>query len=243
MSATTSHTMPLMQPLRPETSLRFACRPGVICFNECCRELDLALFPYDVLRLRRALGISSGEFMKKYVLVTQEDGQVFPICRLSMVDDGRASCVFVRREGCSVYADRPAACRAYPVGRGASFRGDGSLSERLVLLQERHCHGFAENCERSVAAYLEAQGLSEYNRFNDALLRLHQHPRVLDGSFVPTERQLHRYVLALYDLDRFRRFPGRAAIQMATRQEALPDRDEELLLLAIDWLVRDFFGP
>lgn len=125
MSATTSHTMPLMQPLRPETSLRFACRPGVICFNECCRELDLALFPYDVLRLRRALGISSGEFMKKYVLVTQEDGQVFPICRLSMVDDGRASCVFVRREGCSVYADRPAACRAYPVGRGASFRGDG----------------------------------------------------------------------------------------------------------------------
>ena len=66
---------------------------------------------------------------------------------------------------------------------------------------------------------------------------------MLDGSFVPTERQLHRYVLALYDLDRFRRLPGRAAIQMATRQEALPDRDEELLLLAIDWLVRDFFGP
>ena len=46
-----------------------------------------------------------------------------------------------------------------------------------------------------------------------------------------------------YDLDRFRRFPGRAAIQMATQQEALPDKDEELLLLAIDWLVRDFFGP
>ena len=41
----------------------FRCAPDLICFTDCCRQLDLALTPYDVLRLRRALGISDEEMV------------------------------------------------------------------------------------------------------------------------------------------------------------------------------------
>lgn len=50
----------------------------------------------------------SGDFLKQYVLVSREEGQAFPLCYLTMVDDGQASCVFVRPSGCQVYADRSA---------------------------------------------------------------------------------------------------------------------------------------
>ena len=40
----------------------FACHPEVPCFNQCCRRLNLVLTPYDVLRLKNHLGMSSEEF-------------------------------------------------------------------------------------------------------------------------------------------------------------------------------------
>lgn len=239
-------SQPEISPITADTPLRFACHPQVPCFNECCRELDLALSPYDVLRLRKALAIRSGEFLKQYVLVSREEGQVFPLCHLTMVDDGRASCVFVGPAGCRVYADRPSSCRAYPLGRGVSLRADGGTDEQLVLVREAHCQGFSEDCTCTASAFLEGQELAEYNRFNDALLRLLQHPRVQDKSFQPTDQQLNRYMLALYDLDRFRRLLNSGTIILPfplskQQQEGLVDNDAELLLLAIDWLYRDFF--
>lgn len=241
------NTQPAIHPITADAPLRFACHPQVPCFNECCRELDLALSPYDVLRLKRALGMRSGDFLKQYVLVSREEGQTFPLCHLTMVDDGRASCVFVGPGGCRVYTDRPGSCRAYPLGRGASLRADGSTDEQLVLVQETHCQGFREDCTRTASGFLESQDLASYNRFNDALLRLIQHPHVQDKSFQPTEQQLNRYMLALYDLDRFRQLLGSGTIILpfplnTQQQTGLVDNDEELLLLAINWLYRDFFA-
>ena len=42
----------------------FRCRPGGSCFTKCCHELELALTPYDVLRLRWATGLSSSEVQR-----------------------------------------------------------------------------------------------------------------------------------------------------------------------------------
>lgn len=238
---------PEISPIAADACLRFACHPQVPCFNECCRELDLALSPYDVLRLRKALDLRSGDFLKQYLLVSREEGQAFPLCHLSMVDDGRASCVFVGPDGCRVYADRPGSCRAYPLGRGVALRADGGTDEQLVVVRESHCQGFLEDRSGTAAAYLESQELAAYNRFNDALLRLLQHPRVQDKSFQPSDQQLNRFMLALYDLDRFRQLLRSGTIVLPfplnkQQQEGLADNDEELLLLAIDWLYRDFFG-
>ena len=100
-------------------SFTFACHPGVPCFTDCCRMLELALTPYDVLRLRKATGLTSRELLENYIITEQDPGEPFPRFYLTMVDDGRASCVFVSPQGCTVYPHRPSACRAYPLGRAA----------------------------------------------------------------------------------------------------------------------------
>ena len=43
---------PLLIPLDPDDTIGFACHPGVPCFNHCCRDLNQALTPYDVLQLK-----------------------------------------------------------------------------------------------------------------------------------------------------------------------------------------------
>jgi len=42
---------------------QFNCNPGVSCFTQCCQDVTIVLTPYDVLRLKNGLKISSGEFM------------------------------------------------------------------------------------------------------------------------------------------------------------------------------------
>ncbi len=234
-------------PIEAMLRLRFACHPGVACFTECCRELDLALTPYDVLRLKRNLGLLSGKFLSQYVIVEWDEQQVFPRCYLTMVDDGRASCVFVDAAGCAVYADRPGSCRAYPVGRGAARTVEGQLTESLVLIREPHCLGFSEAASQSAGDYLLDQGLKPYNRYNDALLELLQHQKVQNRTFRPTRYQLDQYMLALYDLDQFRRELNEGRITLAApltsaQLQGLTGDDEELLLLGIRWLMREFFG-
>lgn len=245
---TTSAALPdHFQPARADQELAFACHPGVSCFTECCRELDLALTPYDVLRLKRRLQLASGQFLDRYVIVEWDEEHVLPTCYLTMVDDGRASCVFVGAQGCSVYDDRPGSCRAYPIGRGAARGGDDSPVESLVLLREPHCRGFAEACRQTVGDYLRGQELEVYNRFNDALLPLVQHPAIRDRSFRPTRWQLDQYMLALYDLDHFRRemTDGRIALRRPltpAHLAGLAGDDEHLLLLGIRWLSQEWFG-
>ncbi len=98
--------------VKEDEKFSFACHKNVRCFTHCCRKLELALTPYDVLRMKNGLKISSAEFLEKYVIVEHENNDIFPRLYLSMVDDGNESCVFVTPQGCSIYNDRPGACRA-----------------------------------------------------------------------------------------------------------------------------------
>lgn len=224
----------------------FACHPAVPCFTECCRQLDLVLTPYDVLRLKNRLKLHSEKFLEQYVIIEWEEGMGFPTFYLTMVDDGRASCVFVTDKGCNIYEDRPGACRAYPVGRGASRDGEGTVTEQYVLVKEPHCQGFEENPEQTASDYFQNQGLAEYNRFNDPLMQLLQHPRIHFG-FRPSKAQLDQFILALYNLDMFRQEMADGRISMnrplsTMELQALAGNDEELLLLGIRWLMQEFFS-
>ena len=240
------HLLDHCQPLAVDEPFCFACHPGVACFKECCRQLDLALTPCDLLRLKQRLGMDSGSFLEQYVIVAWEEEMIFPACFVSMVDDGRASCVFLTQQGCSVYEDRPAACRAYPTGRGAARRADGSVEEHFVLLREPHCLGFAEQQAQTVLEYSHAQGLDDCNRLNDQLLPLYQHPRIQAG-WRPSEAQMDQYIMALYNPDFFRRelADGRIVLHRpltALELRALAGDDEELLLLGLRWLRQEYFN-
>ena len=226
-----------VRPLMADERFRFRCHPGVGCFTECCRELELALSPYDVLRLAKRLGLDSAHFLDRFAVIEQGEDDLFPRVFLAMVDDGRASCPFVDRNGCTVYTDRPAACRTYPLGRGASLKEDGTVTILHVLLTEPHCQGFAEQEEQDVAAWTADQGLAVYQRLNDLLLRLLQHPKTKTG-WRPSDAQCQQYLTTLYDLDRFRDELPKATPE----REALLADDERLLTHAIHHLTLDFYG-
>ncbi len=190
--------------LGDQETFRFSCHPGVPCFTECCRQLDLALSPYDVLRLRRGLGITAAEFLDRYTVVEKGEEDFFPTVFLAMIDDGRAACPFVTDNGCSVYRDRPGACRTYPVGRGAYLDANARPAELFVLLSEPHCRGFEAGPEISVEDWVDDQELAIYNEFNDLLMPLLHHQRIKEG-FRPDDRQQARFLDVLYNLDDFSR--------------------------------------
>lgn len=221
----------------------FACHSKISCFTECCRQLDLALSPYDVLRLKNRLGLDSTEFLDRYVIIEQDEEEPLPRFYLTMVDDGKASCVFVSNEGCSVYRDRPGPCRAYPMGRAVQRGNDDQIEQYFVLLNEEHCRGFEEEPQQSPLQYTLDQGLDRYNRYNDALIPIVQHEKLRQGMHL-TEKQRDDFILALYDIDRFRKeiFSDRMIKEPLTaeRKEELKD-DEKLLLFAIDWLEKTLF--
>lgn len=221
----------------------FDCHKDVGCFTHCCRQLDLALTPYDVLRLKNALDMHSAEFLEKYVIIEREEEEAFPRFYLTMVDDGNASCVFVTQNGCSLYPDRPGACRVYPMGRASMRRADGSIEDHYVLLNEEHCRGFKESYKQTPLEYSHQQGFATYNRINDLLIPLLQHEKIRSGLRL-NDQQISLFTLALYDLDTFRDKLFSSALDIAladaAEQERLKD-DEALLLFAITWLKSKLF--
>lgn len=221
----------------------FACHPGVPCFTECCRMLELALSPYDVLRLRKATGLSSEALLAEYIIIEQEPGEPFPRFYLTMVDDGRDSCVFVGKSGCTVYDHRPAACRAYPLGRAAQRTDPSGVIEHFVLIRENHCQGFLEPKRQTPTQYGLDQDLTIYNRYSDMVATILQHPMIREG-FIPSPPRIELFTLALYNLDTFRALllAGRLAqVRLSPKEKAQLHDDEQLLVFAIETVHRHLF--
>jgi Fe-S-cluster containining protein len=230
--------------LAKDETFNFACHKGVSCFTECCRMLELALTPYDVLRLRRATGLSSVALHEKYIIMEQDPGEPFPRFYLTMVDDGRASCVYVTEAGCSVYGHRPAACRTYPLGRAVVRHDDNTLEEHFVLMKENHCRGFSESPQQNADSYSEDQQLRPYNSFNDKVSQILQHQTLRQG-FIPSQKQVQLFTLALYDIDNFRAQLENDQIDSLSfnADEKRKYADDELLLdFAIDWITKELFS-
>lgn len=229
---------------RQET-FSFSCHRAIKCFTDCCRMLELALTPYDVLRLRKATGLTSGQLLDSHIIMEQDPGEPFPRFYLTMVDDGRASCVFVTKQGCRVYEHRPAACRAYPLGRAVMRRENGSIEEHFVLIKEDHCLGFDEPIRQNALQYSKDQELLTYNRFNDAVATILQHDSIRKG-FIPSAKQIDLFVLALYNIDAFRELAQNDQLDAVALTPAEKNRllqDEDLLLFTVDWLSRQLFAP
>ncbi|VAW37641.1 hypothetical protein MNBD_DELTA03-1243 [hydrothermal vent metagenome] len=220
--------LPEHQLLKANEVFKFHCHAGISCFTDCCRQLELALTPYDVLRLKKALGLTSGRFLEQYTVIEFEPEDLHPRVYLGMVDDGQASCPFVGSEGCRVYNDRPGACRTYPLGRGASLEAQGDKALH-ILIREPHCHGFAEDREQTLEQWQNDQDLQEYNHYNDEMLAIVNHPALLAGQRM-NQKQADDFVLCLYDLDRFR------------EKAAGNQKDTALLSLAIKCFIKQSFS-
>jgi len=104
--------------LERNDAFSFQCHPELSCFNKCCRNLNLFLYPYDVIRLKNRLGITSDKFIDRHSDIIMRDSSFFPEVLLRMSQNEERTCPFLSESGCLVYPDRPDACRTFPIEQG-----------------------------------------------------------------------------------------------------------------------------
>jgi Fe-S-cluster containining protein len=216
-----------------DSAIQFACHADLPCFTQCCRDVNIYLTPYDVLRLRRALKMGSQEFLARYTRCFQAEVSHIPVVQLAM-DETTLSCKLVTDAGCRVYAERPWACRMYPLDLA-----DASGNYRFFATQDR-CFGLGVKRSLTVQEWLDEQGLADYAEMDLALQQAMSagcHPdRSMDAD-------LGKLMFLAYDLDPFAqlleepRFRDLYEIDDQTLQRLRED-DEALLLLAFRFIRR-----
>ena len=193
--------------LTEQTRIRFKCYKGISCFNACCKQADVTLAPYDVVRLKKRFGMSSEVFLKKYTVPFQLDADGVPGLKLRTDDDG--TCLMLDGEnGCSVYPDRPTVCRYYPVALlNMRAKGSSEAQENYSLIEEDHCKGHLEDREISIGDYRKEQGCEEFDRHNrDWYHLILKKKSAGPGVGRPSEMSLQMFFMASYNIDMFRRF-------------------------------------
>ncbi len=197
-----------VEPLRLEAQdkLQFRCHREISCWNECCSHANVTLTPYDVIRLKQHTGLSTSEFLEKHTVPFELDASGMPGIKLRTEDSG--ACLFMNDNGCSVYENRPTACRYYPSGL-LSMRAIGkNIDERhFLLVKEDHCKGHLEDHVQTVQAFREDQGVVEYDDYNREWYVIVLKKRSSGPSIgKPSDMSLQLFFMASYDIDRFRRF-------------------------------------
>ncbi len=238
---------PDLTPISLQESFHFSCSPDVPCFNKCCRDLNQFLTPYDILRLKNHLKLSSGEFLRNYTAqhIGPESG--LPIVTLKPNDPHKLTCPFVTDAGCRVYENRPSSCRTYPLMRAVSrSRSTGEMTAQFMVLRESHCLGFKKGKTRTLRHWNDEQGLAVYNENNDKLMQIISlKNRLRPGSLdIKSSRLFHT---ALYDLDHFRlQIQNNGLLdnfQVNSRiLDATLENDDALLELAMKWIKHVLFN-
>jgi Fe-S-cluster containining protein len=113
----------------------------------------ITLAPYDVLRLARAAGISTGEAVRRFTI---RRGSILKF-------DESGACAALDGVRCGVHEGRPLACRLYPLGleRGPDGRG-----ENFIRLDPAPGSLGVYGDAGTVGAFLEEQEVDEYLEAN-----------------------------------------------------------------------------
>ncbi len=233
--------------LYPGNAFSFSCHKGLACFGTCCRNRDLTLTPYDVLRLKNALKLHSDDFLARHTLYRIDPTSGFPVITLKMGEDEKRWCPFVTAEGCSVYQDRPTACRLFPLARvSGTQRDSGTQDEFFFMLDAPDCLGKNEEKAQDLREWLSAQGMETYRKVNDKMLSLLFHPERKQGITL-SDAQLQKIIVACYNLDVFREFVFNTKFLQSyildERTRSLIEKDDlELLLLGFSYLRASLFS-
>jgi uncharacterized protein len=224
--------------LTSDSSFRFNCHKGLSCYNTCCSNLDIFLTPYDILRMKNRLGLSSAEFLSEYTEPVILKETKLPFMRLKLQENRQ--CRFVADEGCTIYSDRPLACRYYPIGFGI-YKNEQAGDDFYFLIREDHCKGFAEEREWKVGEWRKNQQIDDYDDKNRVWMDVILNKKLYSPDLEPDEKSLKLFFMGSYDIDSFREFmfESRFLQVFEVDEERLEDlkKDEtELMLFAHQWL-------
>jgi hypothetical protein len=157
--------------------------------------------------------------------------------------------VFLTPEGCSVYEDRPAACRYYALGM-MSMRRKGSPHDEdsYFVVKEDHCLGHLEPQEQTVREYRAEQGVDRYDDANREWRRIILKKRSTGPTVGrPSQRSFELFFLTSYDIDGFRGFVASESFRKVFDLDAsyymklLTDEDE-LLQFTFRYLRQVLYG-
>jgi len=226
--------------------LEFSCHKDIPCFNKCCAKLRLILTPYDILRMKKRLGLSSDEFLERYTETVIEDHSRFPMVKLKMNSEKDEICPFVTEQGCAIYEDRPGACRLYPLGRASTMvDGKKDAREKFFIVNESHCLGFQEEKSWTLDEWLNHEGVSKYNAMNDQWLEIITSSKSLGPENTTQKYQV--FFMASYNLDKFREFIFKSKFfdlfeVKAGLKDKLANDDVDLMKFGFEWLKFSLFG-
>jgi len=229
------------------SEFEFNCSKGMKCFTACCGDVNIFLTPYCIIRMKNRLGISSQEFLEKYTINPFTKTQKLPSVLLKMTPETKR-CQFVTDEGCSIYEDRPWACRMYPLGMASP--GDDPATtgqeEFYFLMAEDVCMGVKEGGRKfKVSEWIENQGIAPYNEMGDLFKRLCLHKLMSEIDLTPQKMEM--FYTAVYNIDQFRRFIResrfRLTYEFSDRDiEEITSDDVKLFKFAVRWLLFGLFN-
>lgn len=235
--------LPFNRKLLEDESFIFECHPGMDCFTRCCRDADMYLYPYDIIRLKSRLALSSEQFLEQHTTIAFRDNPYFPSVMLQMSDREDKACPFLSSAGCGVYEDRPFSCRAYPLERAVARVADEKRpKEMYFLVRHSHCDGHQEIRRWTVAQWLDDQKIKDYNEINDRWVEIdtlfRQNPWKAEKLESP---KLKMAFMACFNIDRLRTFITQSSF--FARFEVEPGKidrlmasDTDLLKFGFDWI-------
>ena len=224
-------------------TVQFDCHPGVSCFTRCCKDADMYLYPYDVVRMKNRLSLSSGRFLDRYTFQAVRDNPYFPSVMLKMSDNEEKWCPFLSNNGCMIYEDRPFSCRAYPLERAVARAGNEN--ERTVLFfvaEDPYCMGHEEVRQWTVNEWIADQEIHPYNDMNDLWVDIdtlfRTNPWGPQGMDSPA---LKMAFMACFNVDEFKKFIFESTFLSRfnvsrDRIDRLKTSDVELMTFGFDWV-------
>lgn len=241
-----SNIMP--EKLTLSSRIKFRCHPGVSCFTACCGNINIILTPYDILCLRKRIGIDSDEFLLRYTKPVYLEKTDMPGVQIHLTEEGR--CPFVTEEGCLVYTDRPSACRYYPIGMANFHEGaqeNQSAEKFFFKVKEEYCKGHEEDKVWTVGEWRADQGVDVRDDMNRGWMELVMRRKSFGQQATLSEPAQKMFFLASTNLEKFRDFIFNSSFletyEMDPKTlEEIKEDDVALMLFSYKYLASSLFG-
>ncbi|MCD6273530.1 MAG: YkgJ family cysteine cluster protein [Deltaproteobacteria bacterium] len=229
--------------IKDNDTFSFQCHSGLSCFNLCCRNLNLFLYPYDVIRLKNSLKISSDRFIDEYVDILLKPSDYFPEVLLKMREDADKRCPFLGESGCMVYPDRPDTCRTFPVEQGIILEQEQKKAIPVHFFRPPDfCLGRHEKKTWTTKTWAKDQDAILYNmmtaKWAEIKSLFQADPWGREGNKGPRAKMAF---MAAYNIDIFRDFLFNSSFLKRYKvnnkiKKKIKKDDVELMKLGFEWI-------